>query len=701
MAPPIAGQLRSQSEIAGNGHLRNASKLFLASFLTLYFELLVIRYISTELKVFVSLKNLPLIASFFGIGAGMLRTGNLRRLSRSFAWVAAALFLLARFRDYVPQPSLGWQYALEKDHFSRGWSLVIYISFVLAVLWLIVAFFAVLGDKVGEYLKQAPALPGYGVNLAGSLAGMLAFTLLSFLCTPPTLWLAIGFGLLVPFLWRQRSQLAVLGGVLLLTALPPSAAYWSPYHQIDIKPVYAGGPRPAGYALNYNHLWYQTMVDLSAAFMREHPGVEPNSSVRDYYELPYRVVAQPHNVLIVGAGTGNDVAAALRHGAQHVDAVEIDPVILELGRRFHPERPYASPRVTVYVDDARAFFHKTPQKYDLVIFGFLDSSTLLSSFSSLRLDNYVYTLEGLETARTLLTPNGSLVLAFAVTRGFAGERLFVTMKQAFAGIEPRVFVTRSNVWGMVFVEGAGGDYISSANIPEATGELRLSSQKALAATDNWPFLYLETKSVPPSLQLILGLFVITAWMWQRSNLRRHWDRRAAEFFLLGAGFLLLETNAVTRLALLFGSTWLVNAAVISAFLFMSLAANTLVERVKLNSQLCYIAALLLLVTGALLQYFGWAASLMAKNAWLTAFWTALPVFFSGLVFSSELRESPSAQQALAMNLLGAVVGGVLENAVMIGGNALVAALACIVYAGAWACSAGRKSPAYVVVPVAD
>jgi hypothetical protein len=134
---------------------------------------------------------------------------------------------------------------------------------------------------------------------------------------------------------------------------------------------------------------------------------------------------------------------------------------------------------------------------------------------------------------------------------------------------------------------------------------------------------------------------------------------------------------------------------------MSLAANALVERVKLDPQLCYVAALLLLVTGALLQYFAWAASLMAKNAWITTFWTALPVFFSGLVFSSALRESPSAQQALAMNLLGAVVGGVLENAAMIGGNALVAALACIVYAGAWACSATRKSPAYQVASRAD
>jgi len=77
-----------------------------------------------------------------------------------------------------------------------------------------------------------------------------------------------------------------------------------------------------------------------------------------YYELAYRIVPHPQGVLILGA---------LRHGAKDVDAVEIDPVILEIGRRDHPEHPYDSPRVTVYVDDARAFLKKTKKKYDLII----------------------------------------------------------------------------------------------------------------------------------------------------------------------------------------------------------------------------------------------------------------------------------------------------------------------------------------------
>ena len=102
------------------------------------------------------------------------------------------------------------------------------------------------------------------------------------------------------------------------------------------------------------------------------------------------------------------MAAALRHGAEHVDAVEIDPAIYRMGVQYHPEHPYSSPRVTVHIDDARAFFNKNRKKYDLIVFGYLDAQTLLSGFSSIRLDNYVYTVESFRDARNQLIAGGSL-----------------------------------------------------------------------------------------------------------------------------------------------------------------------------------------------------------------------------------------------------------------------------------------------------
>ena len=72
------------------------------------------------------------------------------------------------------------------------------------------------------------------------------------------------------------------------------------------------------------------------------------------YTLPYLLTrdaggSQFTDVLIIGAGSGNDVNAALAFGAKHVDAVEIDPRIYELGRKYHPESPYASKQVSVYL----------------------------------------------------------------------------------------------------------------------------------------------------------------------------------------------------------------------------------------------------------------------------------------------------------------------------------------------------------------
>jgi hypothetical protein len=170
----------------------------------------------------------------------------------------------------------------------------------------------------------------------------------------------------------------------------------SPYNRIDLVeiPPPAGWTHASAFSLVANHSRYQWLVDLSPEFLKRYPQAEPNRLAVPYYELPYTLVPHAKNVLILGAGTGNDVAGALRHGAEHIDAI---------GRKHHPEHPYDSPRVAAYTDDARSFLKKTKTKYDLIVFAFLDSTTLLSSFSSLRLDNYVYTVESFQNAKAVLT----------------------------------------------------------------------------------------------------------------------------------------------------------------------------------------------------------------------------------------------------------------------------------------------------------
>src|SRR6185436_16536657 len=136
-------------------------------------------------------------------------------------------------------------------------------------------------------------------------------------------------------------------------------------------------------------------------------------------------------VLVLGAGTGNDVVMALENGAQDVVAIEIDPVILKLGRDLNPSSPYADSRVHALVDDARHYLRSSPERFDLIVFGTLDSQSLLSGHANLRLENYVYTLEALSDARRLLNEGGMAVLHYSVFRPWVYGRIYSTVRAAF------------------------------------------------------------------------------------------------------------------------------------------------------------------------------------------------------------------------------------------------------------------------------
>ena len=117
-----------------------------------------------------------------------------------------------------------------------------------------------------------------------------------------------------------------------------------------------------------------------------------SSTTRRYAWFPDRVFER---VLIIGAGSGTDTALALAKGAKHVDAVEIDPKLAQIGRDFHPEGVYQDPRVTVHVNDGRAFLNSSNEKYDLVVYALTDSLTLVSSTAGVRLESFLFTEESM------------------------------------------------------------------------------------------------------------------------------------------------------------------------------------------------------------------------------------------------------------------------------------------------------------------
>jgi len=194
-------------------------------------------------------------------------------------------------------------------------------------------------------------------------------------------------------------------------------------------------------------------------------------------------------------------------------------------------------------------------------------------------------------------------------------------------------------------------------------------------------VYLPFRTIP--IWILVALVVV--WICMKKMIRntigfgvlRDWKN--AHFFLLGAGFLLLETNAISKLSLLFGSTWVVNAVVISTFLMMALAANMIVAHATISRRVSYAWLVIVIAGSSIIPYDRFTSSPTA--AVVAGLLIASPVFFSGLIFSSSFRDVTSPAGTLGVNMLGAVLGGLLENLTMIGGTTLVSILALLIYVG--------------------
>ena len=677
--------------------------LFLISSLGLFLETAVIRWLAAELRLFSYFKNLPLLAAFLGLSIGFALVGRSRDYRPAFAPLLGLFVMLVLAVGRVSAshplayPGRGDEFLWYTAPVSDWLALVLFLGVVLVFFLLTVFLFIPLGQAIGEEMARHAPILAYIVNIFASLVGVWAFSLLSYLQAPPVVWFGLGLlGVGLYLVDRQAlSRLTLVIFVLVLVGLIVfgRGAIWSPYQRLEVVDLFLartdGELTKVGYTLNVQKVFYQRAVDLSPEFLAELEGQIPDLEDKAFsYNLPYHLGVEGGRVLIVGAGMGNDAAAALRNGAGHVDAVEIDPAILALGHDLHPEHPYDDPRVTSIVDDARSFFEKNSERYDVISFGLLDSHTLLSGLSSVRLDSFVYTLESFEQVREHLAEGGIVALTFAAPPDapWLTERLGRMLVEVFGA--GNVYA-HSGSLGTTFVAGpVSPDQLAEAQLavwrPDpAAGELPLT-------TDDWPYLYLRARKIPAAYwQALLLIGVVCLAMISRSfpqALRPDWH-----FWLLGAAFLLIEFKSVTELALLFGTTWLVNALAISGVLLMALGANLVVLwRRHLDLRLLY----LLLFASLALTYFlpldlliGFSPVVRAIGSMVLL---SLPLFFAGLIFSESLRRAGETARPLASNLSGSVVGGVLEYGSLLWGIKSLYVIAALVYLGALFASRMRR-----------
>ena len=679
------------------------TSLVLVSVLGLFVEMLMIRWVSSEIRIFAYFKNFVLVACFLGFGLGCYVCRRRVQLSALLTpLLLLALILrapippLQRCIDDLPQ-LLGASVEVHTwgvPAIPTSWGgMLLAMIFVVPLFALIATAFVPFGQFVGWYLENAPkGVAAYSVNVLASLAGIAAFTLLCFFNQPPWVWFLVAGILCSAFLWRNAGArrivpLAFMICVALL-ALPEdrnAKTYWSPYQKLTILPLY-DGKEVVSYVLTTNSSLYQRIVNLSPEFVQDHANeFRSHPADQNSYNLPYRFYPSPPSVLILGSGMGNDVAAALRNGAGDVEAVEIDPLILKLGRELHFEHPYQSPRVHLVLNDARNYIENSHEKFDLIVFSLLDSHTTTSHFTNIRIDNYVYTREALARARQLLKPDGLFVVKFQAETPWIAGRLNELMQSTFQQkpIEFMADVGAYDMSGRFFIAGSPERLAKATSDPFLGAYLAthggVPMQQARVTTDDWPYFYQHAPGLPIIVILVsIAVLIVFGWFLRQASGKA--SRIDLHFMFLGAGFMLLEAQIVSKMALLFGTTWVVNAVVVSGLLCLIVAANLIYSawrRIPLWLAYAGLFVSLVVMYAVPLEklfYESWILrTLMATLALCT------PVFFAGIIFISSFERAGFRGSALGSNLFGSLLGGLLESSSMWFGLKSLTILAALLY----------------------
>ncbi len=707
--------------------------LFLISFLTLFLELTCIRWFPSHVLFLTFFTNTVLLASILGISVGCLAAN---RKSNLLQWTPLILMIglgSAHFVEWQRQTSasvidVGNQASPQMVFFGVEYQARDLSTFVIPIEAICGYFFLVIalammgpGQQLGRALARMPnRLEAYTIDIIGSIFGIVVFAACSFLELPPTWWFALVMAGLVWFLApdnRRRGFALALGPalVLLLSVAPQGTRaegprqQWSPYYRIDYH--------PAQRLINVNLIGHQQMQPRDAAF----PAYAlPHLLNRDSGGKPFS------QVLIIGAGSGNDVSRALAWGAERVDAVEIDPVIQRLGKRDHPDRPYDDPRVFVHLNDGRNFLKSGNKQYDLIIYALVDSLVLHSGYSNIRLESYLFTKQAMDDVRKRLRPGGTFVMYNYFRQGWIVSRLQNSVRAAFGG--DALVVNLPSRDQLNPDDNLGGDFtmlIAGENrairdaftrqpeywlrlrgpfdwrtlngfeyplphersgwreqpadgrdksewrqfrltqVNSGTGDTRL-------ATDDWPMLYLREPMIPGvslrggAIMAVIAVLMLVPFMRRATGSSAQPAGLLVQMFFLGAGFMLVETKAVVHMALLFGGTWIVNSVVIFAVLVMILIANLFVATVRPERMAFYYVALLAsLVASALVPmdtFLGMDRTAQVVAASVLAF---MPIFFAGVVFAVSFTKAAEPDRAFGANIAGAMFGGLAEYSSML------------------------------------
>jgi hypothetical protein len=677
-ADPIE-QAESPPDEPTSGLLPPRLRLVSLTFLMLFVELALIRWLGANVVYMSYYSNFVLLGSFLGFGLGFLWAG--RSGFSLFRFTPIILGGLIFYVDVFPVPlrvtttEVIFFNTVEPDSaIPREVVLLVLFTAVAAAM-------ACIGDGVARLFGRFEPLEAYRLDLIGSVCGIAGFMLLSFLGARPLVWGLIAAAVLLLTLpLRPRVGLpavrrfgplvlAVIGVLLLVGPLVAEArdsdVVWSPYYKITHEINDEGG---VSTKVNQSPHWHQIPAEGNPL-----------------YERVYERLTVPDggDVLIIGAGSGNDVAVALSRGASHVDAVEIDPRLMELAEDHHPDRPYDDPRVDVHIDDGRAFLERSDKKWDRILLALPDSLALVQGQSAIRLESYLFTVEAAEAAQEHLKPGGAFAMYNYYREEWLVSRYGNTLAEVF---EQPPCISRFGGFSLSVL--VASDDAAALDCP--TDEVWTQTSSPEPVVDDHPFPYVRDRQIPgiylitAGAMLVLSLVAIRLMGGPFKSTVQY-----ADLFFMGVAFMLLETKSVTQFALLFGTTWLVNALVFLGVLCSVLVAVAVSRRVTFRRP----ARLYVVLLAALALAFMIPPDQLLDLAVVPRFLAAVtlaffPIFTANLVFTQRFKSTSSSTVAFGANLLGAMVGGLLEYAALITGFRLLLVLVAVAYGLAFL--TGRK-----------
>ncbi|HRA05768.1 MAG TPA: spermidine synthase, partial [Propionicimonas sp.] len=520
-------------------------------------------------------------------------------------------------------------------------------------------------EVVGRCFSRLRPLTAYRWDLVGSIIGIGSFTLMSFLQAPSVVWGVLVTAAFVVLIGGWQRYLAAVAGVvmvivLLLETLTPGVS-WSPYYKVQTKELVSAGVPLTD--ISVNGVPHQIMR-AAAQRLQEEP----------QYGLPYeRTPGNPlRNVLIIGAGSGSDVAITLAKGAQHVDAVDIDPRIMQIGAERHPDHPYDNPKVTRHVNDGRAFLEATDTKYDLILFALPDSLALVTGASQIRLESFLFTEQALTAAKEHLTPEGAFAMYNYYREDWLIDRLAGTAEAAFGHVP------------CVDLVGNGQAVVSAAldETKQSCGTAYAPAGTVIApATDDRPFLYYQGGPIPALYLWTLGGILLMSVIAVRALGGPFREMRPyADLFFMGAAFMLLETKNIATFALLFGTTWLVNALVFGGVLLIVLAAVETTRRFRTPPLPVVFGGIAVSLAVTYFVEPDWLLTLSFFPRLIVAILLAfVPIYLANVAFSKRFGASDDSRSAFGLNLLGAMLGGCLEYFALLTGYRNLLVMVAVLY----------------------